>query len=607
MKKYKLLNFDNPSQLIGNKAANLFRLHKNGFPVLPGIVAVVDNEGDEAALLAEKIQFDWPLILRSSSVYEDSSRSSCAGCFNSVGPVKNPADFVEGLAFASSVTPRAQKILNNENLDKTPPAVLIQSWQDFVSRGVLFYPDPWGNDECSIQTEISGKTSQFGEEEKEKILKYARRIREFFNWEVLDLEWGIKDDGTVVVLQARKLLSQGRILPRAMQQGTWLRDRTHNPDPLSRLHTSLIKYVRQIYSGIETWNRYLFFEKKEGEKQNIATSELKKEIARLEIADSLSKKLPVFASFISLYLSSVRLSSGNYQNIIAGKLRNLLSQVEAPEEVISQLKSLREGEINFAELPAQLKEFFNFISVFPLVWDLSSETWGDRLSELVARVIDLISVIAASEASFPPDSDKGISEKEYDDFLFAQALHKLREEILAVGERLVAKEFIAERDDVFELSLEEIFEYLDVEGFDIAVESGKRETPLLSGWIPPDKVENGSAVYKQIPPPTSSSRLRGIPLIPRRSRGKAVFSNNLNRLEGPLIFVGYSLKPQDILLLTEVSGIVLETEEKLSHGVIIARELGIPTLIGVKNITSQVKEGDYLNLLADIGIVDINV
>ncbi|MGM0596798.1 MAG: PEP-utilizing enzyme [Myxococcota bacterium] len=606
MKKYKLLNLENSSQLTGNKAANLYRLQEEGFPVLPGIVAVVDEEGTEAARLAERIQLEWPLILRSSSVYEDSAASSCAGCFNSVGPVKTLADFVESLDFVSSVSPRAHKILNNENLDKFPPAVLIQPWHDFASRGVLFYPDPWGNNECSIQTEISRESFSFGEEEKEKILKYARRIRESFNWEILDLEWGIKEDGTVIILQVRRLLSQGRVLPDAMHHGTWIKDRTHNPDPLSRLHTSLIKYIRQFYSGIETWNRYLFFKKENGEKPNITTSELKNQLSRLDAADTLVEKLPVFARFVSLYLSSIRLFTGNRENIITGKLRKLLSQVEAPEKVVAQLQSFRTGKLGFDDLCDQLQDFFHFISVFPLVWDISSETWGDKLPELAARVVNLISVVA-SENSFSRKFNPEISEREYDDFLFAMALYRLREGILAVGETLVAKEFIADQDDVFTLSLGEIFDYLDLEDWKNKVESGPEEASPLPGWIPPDKVENGSAVYNQTPSPTSGSRLRGIPLIPRRSSGKVVFSNNLNRLEGPLIFVGYSLKPQDILLLTEVSGIVLETEEKLSHGVIIARELGIPTLIGVKNITRQVKEGDHLNLLADIGIVVINV
>jgi pyruvate,water dikinase len=48
-----------------------------------------------------------------------------------------------------------------------------------------------------------------------------------------------------------------------------------------------------------------------------------------------------------------------------------------------------------------------------------------------------------------------------------------------------------------------------------------------------------------------------------------------------------------------ISGLILERGGMLSHGAIIAREYGIPTLVGVKDATTKLTDGQRVLLDAD--------
>ena len=52
-------------------------------------------------------------------------------------------------------------------------------------------------------------------------------------------------------------------------------------------------------------------------------------------------------------------------------------------------------------------------------------------------------------------------------------------------------------------------------------------------------------------------------------------------------------------------GLVMERGGMLSHGAIVARELGIPTVVGVRDVTQKVSSGQTLWIDGDSGYVQI--
>ncbi len=70
------------------------------------------------------------------------------------------------------------------------------------------------------------------------------------------------------------------------------------------------------------------------------------------------------------------------------------------------------------------------------------------------------------------------------------------------------------------------------------------------------------------------------------------------------ILVASQITPDWLPVLQQVSGIVTEKGGLTSHAAIIARELGIPAVVGINNVTTLIKNGDRLLIDGDSGEVN---
>ncbi len=77
------------------------------------------------------------------------------------------------------------------------------------------------------------------------------------------------------------------------------------------------------------------------------------------------------------------------------------------------------------------------------------------------------------------------------------------------------------------------------------------------------------------------------------------------QLDGPSVLAGNNLPPQQLLALDRkwLKGLVLETAGITSHTVILARSLGIPTLVGVKEPTRSTLAGEHVIVDANRGFL----
>jgi pyruvate,water dikinase len=73
---------------------------------------------------------------------------------------------------------------------------------------------------------------------------------------------------------------------------------------------------------------------------------------------------------------------------------------------------------------------------------------------------------------------------------------------------------------------------------------------------------------------------------------------------GDIMVAGYT-DPGWTPVLELASGLVLDAGGQLSHGAIVARELGIPALVNVPDATRAIRDGDLLDLDANAGLVRV--
>ena len=100
-----------------------------------------------------------------------------------------------------------------------------------------------------------------------------------------------------------------------------------------------------------------------------------------------------------------------------------------------------------------------------------------------------------------------------------------------------------------------------------------------------------------------SASMTGRRVVPGRLEGRVLVMPEFQPGPWPEfdILVARHTDPGWSLLLAQSKGLVIEQGGLLSHASIVARELGIPTLVGVDRATLQLRTGDCVVLDATSG------
>jgi pyruvate,water dikinase len=86
--------------------------------------------------------------------------------------------------------------------------------------------------------------------------------------------------------------------------------------------------------------------------------------------------------------------------------------------------------------------------------------------------------------------------------------------------------------------------------------------------------------------------LRDVTEAARLSQGDVLVTRQTDPGWGPVFFL--------------ISGLVIERGGMLSHGAIIAREFGIPCVVGVPDAMSRIDDGAMITVDADKGVVHVS-
>ncbi len=77
------------------------------------------------------------------------------------------------------------------------------------------------------------------------------------------------------------------------------------------------------------------------------------------------------------------------------------------------------------------------------------------------------------------------------------------------------------------------------------------------------------------------------------------------RLNGEIL-VAERTDPGWVPLYPSISGLLIERGSILSHSAIVAREMGIPTIVGIRGLTSLVKSGDVVTMDGSTGEIRLH-
>jgi phosphohistidine swiveling domain-containing protein len=190
-----------------------------------------------------------------------------------------------------------------------------------------------------------------------------------------------------------------------------------------------------------------------------------------------------------------------------------------------------------------------------------------------------------------------------------------RRVLLILGQRLHLQGILSDRDDLFFLELGEI-EPVATGGASLnwreRIETRRREYEINLELSPPPLVIGTFDPAAPTPPvPSADAKLlEGVPASPGVATGPArviLRANNHERvLPGEILVAPFTDPAWSPYFLTS-AGLVVEQGGILSHGSIIAREYGLPTVVNVVAVTQIIRTGDVVQVDGNNGRVNILV
>ena len=196
---------------------------------------------------------------------------------------------------------------------------------------------------------------------------------------------------------------------------------------------------------------------------------------------------------------------------------------------------------------------------------------------------------------------------------------RLRRIALAIGEHLTKDRYLTRNDDIFFLTHREVEDLLCGASMlpgstDKLTDLRRAELEELGKFQPPDRLELPAGKYWQPIDSSDNNNQRGgqwnegMGVSGGKIVGRAVVltsPDQFAKVSKGDILVTRQTDPGWGPILFLVRGLVMERGGMLSHGAILAREYGIPTVVGIDDATQRINTGDTIEIDGDRGRVDV--
>jgi phosphohistidine swiveling domain-containing protein len=623
--------------VVGGKAHGMGLALRRGLPVPPGFVLVGDAEDPGPARLATLPGTRF--AVRSSATFEDRPGAGAAGLL--LTRLEVPAGEIASAARAcraSARTPQVEAYLLHRGLPGPfRVSVIVQAQVGPGRRGTLASVDPCGSGLARIEEDVPGgpRVTLCAREALDEPLRSALGLEADLGGPI-EVEWA-EESGRIFVLQARPAAAAPRppadpfpieFTSSAERERLWRWDREHNPAPLTPAQEGLVALVAGAADAVQplrVWHGYLFAGESPGPQapadedparawRERVVPAMEADLAPLEAErDGASRERPhrqleraldFFASFYARYAAWMVTNPAGVEGDRAPEVppavardQDLWRLGRAAARVPGLLGYL--GDPSRPAPPsAEMVEWFTTLrthldrwGAFAPVWDVAAPTYGEDPRPLYAVMLEL-----ARDARSPFERRHAAAGtpgpgavREADDLYFARALRVVRRALLAVGRAWVDSGRLDEPGDVFLLPLDAV---RDKAPPDARAQAAAARTlhAARARLVPPLALRGHERHW----PRPAGDLLFGHG-VGGRVRGPAAVIRDATHPVVPVpgtILVVPTVLPGMTFLLATAAGVVTDHGGLLDHGAYMAREYGLPAVVGTIWGTRVLRDGD---------------
>ncbi|WP_394824482.1 rifamycin-inactivating phosphotransferase [Pendulispora albinea] len=188
-------------------------------------------------------------------------------------------------------------------------------------------------------------------------------------------------------------------------------------------------------------------------------------------------------------------------------------------------------------------------------------------------------------------------------FVYKQAL-------LKEAERLVREGVIDEKEDIYYLTFDELQEVARTRRLDRSIIGQRKDEHRSFEKLTPPRVitSDGEIIageYKRRNLPAEA--MVGLPVSSGVTEGRArviLDMKDAELEEGDILITPFT-DPSWTPLFVSIKGLVTEVGGLMTHGAVIAREYGLPAVVGVEHATQRIKDGQRIRVNGTDGYVEI--
>ena len=221
---------------------------------------------------------------------------------------------------------------------------------------------------------------------------------------------------------------------------------------------------------------------------------------------------------------------------------------------------------------------------------------GGRKAEEAKRMIDRVRIFSGY--------------REYPKYGMVSRYFVYKQALLEEAERLVQAHVLGEQEDIFYLTFQELHDVVRAKQVDDQLVRQRKDAFRSYQALTPPRVltSDGEALsgsYRRDDVPAGA--LIGLPVSAGIVEGRARVVLDLAEADlepGDILVTAYT-DPSWTPLFVAIGGMVTEVGGLMTHGAVIAREYGLPAVVGVEHATRRIRDGQRVRVDGTEGYVEI--
>ena len=375
---------------------------------------------------------------------------------------------------------------------------------------------------------------------------------------------------------------------------------------IAYLDESLIyHYASSAYSGSATSTLYMMVDKYFPDKKKYQSflSHLLTNIPNIESADILSR-LQDLASMIK----------NQEPKAVDFRAEELLEYIKSHAEIHSKYQEFLKHHGHRCIKEAEMRN---------KPWRKDEISLMNYLSSIIKSPMSLVQkeekidyrkefafiknpLLKAASINYAKKSRQGVVDRESTKSQLIKLIDLFKTQYARLSELLVADNLLPDTDLIYFLTHEEIGRLIEGEASLLPQAVRRRKAYAIQEELSFDDTYIGKPIADVFDLEQSDGVLKGVPVSNGECEGvvRVVYSaDDANQLQKGEIMVVRFTDVGWTPYYSIVNGLITEIGSSLSHGAVVAREYGLPTIVNVKGATKLLKNGDRIKMNASKGTI----